>query len=150
MEEKYLYTIAIIVIFAGFLFTSVGNYTGYDVRRTDFNTGEVQDTRFVGTGGFQQSSDERRSGTAGFRDQEQASVDRQTQEEQSNTCQESQEGTIGSLNEYEERVSAGTYDLCSNGKWVKMACEQGQRARYDRSTGEVVCESRDIPRLQGS
>ncbi len=28
MEEKYLYTIAIIVIFAGFLFTSVGNYTG--------------------------------------------------------------------------------------------------------------------------
>ncbi len=28
MEEKYLYTIAIIVIFAGFLFTSVGTYTG--------------------------------------------------------------------------------------------------------------------------
>jgi len=29
VEEKYLYTIAIIVVFAGFLFTSIGNYTGY-------------------------------------------------------------------------------------------------------------------------
>ncbi len=31
MEEKYLYTIAIVVIFAGFLFTSVGTYTGRPV-----------------------------------------------------------------------------------------------------------------------
>jgi len=31
VEEKYLYTIAIVVIFAGFLFTSVGTYTGRPV-----------------------------------------------------------------------------------------------------------------------
>ena len=28
MEEKYVWTIALVVIFAGFLFTSVGNYSG--------------------------------------------------------------------------------------------------------------------------
>ncbi len=62
MEEKYLYTIAIVVIFAGFLFTSVGTYTG---RAFNERSDTTEANRVINTG---QSTDVGSAITKGFYD----------------------------------------------------------------------------------
>ncbi len=110
MEEKYLYTIAIIVIFAGFLFTSVGTYTGRPVvdvaptLRADY------------------SSDSRSSVTEGFSGQPK-SQPKQVVGAGNNECLDVEEG-----NQHVIDRARGLYVTCSNGEWVTQSCPENNIA----------------------
>ena len=131
MEEKYLYTIAIVVIFAGFLFTSVGTYTGRAVRSTYTDA----DVERLGSLDPFYSSDSRSSGTAGFSGQDESPVER-TNCDGYVCCEESEEG--------QQRVTDrtnGKYVICAGGKWLPQSCPDYNIA-MQRLDG-VSCSSRE-------
>ncbi len=137
MEEKYLYTIAIVVIFAGFLFTSVGTYTGRAVRSTN-NDADVENIASLGT---DFSSWEGSSATEGFSGQLESPVQR-TNCDGYVCCEQSQEGD----QQVDSRID-GLYSQCVNGKWLPHTpCEAYQIAiqKIDENGRPVVsCSSRE-------
>lgn len=136
MEEKYLYTIAIVVIFAGFLFTSVGTYTGRLVSST-YNEPNVERVDVLDPS---YSSDSRSSATVGFSGQLESPVQR-TNCDGYVCCEKSQEG--------DQKVDSeinGLYSTCVGGKWLPDKCRSDyNRAiqKLDNGKPVVTCSSRE-------
>ena len=135
MEEKYLYTIAIIVVFAGFLFTSIGNYTGYQTATkgtSSFIERSISGPERASTLDPFYSSDIRRSGIEGYGGETEKELEG-LGEALINTCTAGQEGF-----ESVTDTIRGEYIICSDGIWLPKICPQGNRA-MQRGTS-VVCE----------
>ncbi len=130
MEEKYLYTIAIIVIFAGFLFTSVGNYTG---RVSSVYAGGSSDSTSTLYPSY--SSDVRSSVSAGFGGQPKSNP-KQVAGASGDECLDVEEGDQRVI----DRIR-GLYVTCSNGKWIIQSCPVNNVA-IQRLDG-VACSIRE-------
>ncbi|MBI4155117.1 hypothetical protein HY498_03460 [Candidatus Woesearchaeota archaeon] len=132
MEEKYLYTIAIIVVFAGFLFTSIGNYTGYQTAVKGTSSAVERSVMGPERHSALDASTSDSSITPGFGGETEEEL-QGLSEELINSCTTGQEGF--------ERVTdtiRGEYKICSDGTWLPKKCPEGNRA-MQRGTS-VVCQ----------